>query len=78
MDKNKIADVFLADDDRVDGLAKVTGKAKFTAEFRPDGLVFGIFVCSTIARGAVKNMYLQEAKNAPGVIVRTQLRRLHR
>ena len=56
-----------ADDDRVDGLAKVTGKAKFTAEFRPDGLVYGVFVCSTIARGAIKHIHLQQAKFAPGV-----------
>lgn len=57
-----------ADEDRADGLAKVTGKAKFTAEHRPDGLVYGIFVNSSIARGAIRHMHLTEAKNAPGVI----------
>jgi xanthine dehydrogenase YagR molybdenum-binding subunit len=68
MDKNKISDAFLADDDRVDGLAKVTGKAKFTAEFKPAGLTHAVFVCSTIAKGAIKHMNIYEAKNAPGVI----------
>jgi xanthine dehydrogenase YagR molybdenum-binding subunit len=60
--------IFADDDDRVDGTAKVTGKARFTAEFRPTGLTYGVFVCSTIAHGTIKNMYLYEAKNAPGVI----------
>ncbi len=68
MDKNHFPNVWAAEDDRVDGLAKVTGKAKFSAEFRPEGLVHGVFVCSTIAKGAIKGMYLNEAKNAPGVI----------
>ena len=56
-----------ADEDRADGLAKVTGKARFTAEHRPDGLLYGVFVCSTIARGYIKNMDLYEARKAPGV-----------
>jgi xanthine dehydrogenase YagR molybdenum-binding subunit len=56
------------DDDRVDGMAKVTGKARFTAEFRPSGLVYGVFVCSTIAKGSVKSIYLVDAKKAAGVI----------
>ena len=68
MDKNNLSETFFAEDDRVDGLAKVTGKAKFTAEFKPTGLTHGVFVCSTIAKGAIKNMNLYAAKNAPGVI----------
>jgi xanthine dehydrogenase YagR molybdenum-binding subunit len=59
---------WFADDDRVDGMAKVTGKARFTAEFRLPNLAYGVFVCSTIAKGSISNMYLREAKNAPGVI----------
>jgi xanthine dehydrogenase YagR molybdenum-binding subunit len=55
-------------EDRADGIAKVTGRATFVAEHKIPGLVYGVFVCSTIARGAVKNMALYEAKNAPGVI----------
>ncbi len=69
MDKNNLYNIPpFADDDRVDGLAKVTGKAKFTAEHQLPGLVYGVFVCSTIAKGVIKNMYLAAAKNAAGVI----------
>jgi len=57
-----------ADDDRADGLAKVTGKAKFTAEHRLPGLVYGVYVTSTIARGYIRNMNLLDAKHAPGVL----------
>jgi xanthine dehydrogenase YagR molybdenum-binding subunit len=58
----------MADEDRADGLAKVTGKARFTAEHKIPGLVYGVLVGSTIAKGYIKNMILSEAKNAPGVI----------
>jgi xanthine dehydrogenase YagR molybdenum-binding subunit len=58
----------MADEDRADGLAKVTGKAKFSAEHKIPGLVYGVLVGSTIAKGAIKNMIVSEAKNAPGVI----------
>jgi len=59
---------WFADDDRVDGLAKVTGTARFTAEFKLAGLAYGVFVNSTIAKGSISSIYLNEAKNAPGVI----------
>jgi xanthine dehydrogenase YagR molybdenum-binding subunit len=69
MDKNLLNELtMLPDDDRVDGWAKVTGKARFTAEHKPEGMVYGVFVGSTIAKGYIKNMYLFDAKNAPGVI----------
>lgn len=56
------------DDDRADGLAKVTGKATFTAEHKITGLLYGVFVCSTIAKGSIKNMFINDAKKAPGVL----------
>ena len=68
MDKKNLSETFFADDDRVDGLAKVTGKATFSAEFKPAGLTHGVFVCSTIAKGAIKQLNIYEAKKAPGVI----------
>ncbi len=68
MDKNNFSETFFADDDRVDGLAKVTGKATFSAEFKPAGLTHAVFVCSTIAKGAIRHLNIYEAKNAPGVI----------
>lgn len=55
-------------DNRADGRAKVTGRALFSAEHKIEGLVYGVLVGSTIAKGYIKNMVLHEAKNAPGVI----------
>lgn len=68
MDKEFFFDKTAADEDRADGIAKVTGKARFTAEHKIPGLAFGVIVSSTIARGYIKSMNLYEAKNAPGVI----------
>ncbi|HEX4876897.1 MAG TPA: xanthine dehydrogenase family protein molybdopterin-binding subunit, partial [Chitinophagaceae bacterium] len=63
MDNN----IFL-EDDRVDGIDKVTGRAKYTADQRIENIAYGVFVTSTIARGAVKNLLVAEAKNSPGVL----------
>lgn len=46
---------------RVDGRAKVTGKAKYTAEFNVPGLTHGVVVSSTIARGRIKKIDTSEA-----------------
>lgn len=55
-------------DDRVDGVDKVTGRAKYTADQRIENIAYGVFVTSTIARGAIKNLLTAEAKNSPGVL----------
>lgn len=68
MDQEKIFTPFADEDDRVDGIDKVTGRAKYTADHHPENMVYGVFVTSTIARGAIKNFKLNEAKDAPGVI----------
>ncbi len=57
-----------ADDDRADGFAKVTGKAKFSAEHEINGLLYGVFVCSTIAKGNIQNIIFSEAKKVSGVL----------
>lgn len=68
MDKDlTITETWFADD-RVDGVDKVTGKARYAAEHQPDKLVYAVFVGSTIARGSIKNMMLADAKRAPGVL----------
>jgi xanthine dehydrogenase YagR molybdenum-binding subunit len=68
MDKNlQITETYFADD-RVDGIDKVTGKATFAAEHQLANMAYAVFVCSTIAKGAIKNMVLAEAKKAPGVL----------
>jgi xanthine dehydrogenase YagR molybdenum-binding subunit len=59
---------FYIDEERADGLAKVTGTARFAAEHKLEGLVYGVFVCSSIAKGYIQNMVISSAKNAPGVL----------
>ncbi|MEG4058390.1 MULTISPECIES: xanthine dehydrogenase family protein molybdopterin-binding subunit [unclassified Microcoleus] len=53
---------------RVDGVAKVTGKAKYAAEFKVPNLAYGFIVTSTIAKGTIKAIDTAEASRAPGVI----------
>ena len=53
---------------RVDGRAKVTGAAKYSAEFPIPGLVYGSLVMSTVASGRVVRMDTAKAEQAPGVL----------
>ncbi len=53
---------------RVDGPAKVTGQARYTAEFRPFNLAFAALVTSTIPRGRISRLDIAEAERAPGVL----------
>lgn len=57
---------------RYDGVAKVTGTAKYAAEFRrpfaKKDMVYAFVVQSTIANGTVKAMDTKAAERAPGVI----------
>jgi xanthine dehydrogenase YagR molybdenum-binding subunit len=53
---------------RVDGPAKVTGQAKYAAEFNVPGLAHGFVVSSTIAKGRIKSIDRTAALALPGVI----------
>lgn len=53
---------------RVDGPLKVTGKAKYAAEFDAEGLVYGYVINSTIAKGKIKEIDISEALKVEGVI----------
>src|SRR4051812_38440225 len=53
---------------RVDGQAKVTGEAKYAAEFAAPGLVHGWVVTSTIARGRITQIDTSAAFAVAGVI----------
>ncbi len=53
---------------RVDGPAKVTGLAKYAAEFSAPGLTHGYVVTSTIARGRITGFDSSAAEAVPGVI----------
>jgi xanthine dehydrogenase YagR molybdenum-binding subunit len=54
--------------DRIDGPAKVTGAARYSAEIQVPELAHGAFATSTIAAGRVTRIDDSEAKRAPGVI----------
>ncbi|HEY4283563.1 MAG TPA: xanthine dehydrogenase family protein molybdopterin-binding subunit, partial [Chthoniobacterales bacterium] len=53
---------------RVDGPAKVTGTAKYAAEFDRPKLAYGWLIQSTISRGRLTDLDISTAKSAPGVI----------
>jgi xanthine dehydrogenase YagR molybdenum-binding subunit len=53
---------------RVDGVLKVTGKAKYIAEWKFPQLAYGYLVHSTIAKGKIKAIDTSEAEKLPGVI----------
>jgi len=54
--------------DRVDGRAKVTGGARYAAEYNMDDLVHAVVVPSTIASGRIKSIDTTAALKAPGVL----------
>ena len=53
---------------RVDGPDKVTGAAKYSAEFTAPDLAHGYVVTSAIAKGRIKRIHTEAALAAPGVI----------
>ena len=53
---------------RVDGVAKVTGKAKYAAEFQVPNVAYGFIVTGTIAKGRITTIDTREAERAAGVI----------
>jgi xanthine dehydrogenase YagR molybdenum-binding subunit len=53
---------------RVDGRAKVTGEAKYAADFNSHGLAYAAVVTSTIAKGRIKRIDTSEALRVAGVI----------
>ena len=53
---------------RVDGPLKVTGKAKYAAEFEAEGLLYGYIINSAIAKGEIASIDSSEALKLEGVI----------
>jgi xanthine dehydrogenase YagR molybdenum-binding subunit len=53
---------------RVDGVAKVTGQAKYAAEFQIKDVAYGFIVQSAIAKGTIKTIDTSEAEKQSGVI----------
>ena len=56
------------EDERVDGVDKVTGKARYTAEHSLPNLAYAVFVTSNIAKGTIKNIDVSKAMAMPGVL----------
>jgi xanthine dehydrogenase YagR molybdenum-binding subunit len=55
-------------EDRVDGRAKVTGAAKYSAEFTHPNMAYGFLVGSAIAKGSISSLDTKAAERAPGVL----------
>ncbi|MDO3416933.1 xanthine dehydrogenase family protein molybdopterin-binding subunit [Hymenobacter sp. BT770] len=53
---------------RVDGRDKVTGKAKYSAEYALPGLTYGVLKTSDIAKGRIKSIDTTAAAKEPGVL----------
>ncbi|HLX30383.1 MAG TPA: xanthine dehydrogenase family protein molybdopterin-binding subunit [Casimicrobiaceae bacterium] len=55
--------------DRTDGPLKVTGGARYAAEFRLPDLCHAVMVLSTIAHGQIVDLDVTRAERAPGVLL---------
>jgi xanthine dehydrogenase YagR molybdenum-binding subunit len=53
---------------RVDGRLKVTGAARYAAEFQIKDVAYGVLVLSTVARGKITGINTTAAERAPGVL----------
>ncbi|HEV7819822.1 MAG TPA: xanthine dehydrogenase family protein molybdopterin-binding subunit, partial [Burkholderiales bacterium] len=53
---------------RIDGPVKVTGAAKYAAEFDTANLAYGYVVSSAIARGRIRKIDIDRALAVPGVL----------
>jgi len=53
---------------RVDGLAKVTGQARYAAEYKTEGLLHGVVVSSAIAKGRITAIDEAAARAVSGVV----------
>ena len=64
----QIAGLVGAGVDRVDGPAKVTGEARYPADFGFEELAYAVLVQSTIAAGRIRRIDTAPAEAAPGVL----------
>lgn len=55
--------------DRIDGPLKVTGKARYSAEFPMKKIAYAVPVGSEIANGRIRNIDTSTAEKAPGVLM---------
>ena len=55
--------------DRVDGPRKVTGRAKYAADFEPSGVTHAVMLQSTVANGRITRIETRTARAMPGVLL---------
>ena len=53
---------------RLDGILKVTGRARFAADHHPPGMMYAVLAVSSIARGRVTHLDVEAAGAHPGVV----------
>src|SRR5690606_18355670 len=53
---------------RIDGPAKVCGRARYTADHQFPGMVYAVPVPATVARGRVLRVHVAAAAAMPGVL----------
>jgi xanthine dehydrogenase YagR molybdenum-binding subunit len=53
---------------RVDGIAKVTGAARYAAEHKPENMLYGVVVSSAIAKGRIGSIDDRAARAVAGVV----------
>ncbi len=53
---------------RIDGIAKVTGKAAYSTDYPVKNLAYAVIFKSTIAAGTIRNIDTAAAEKAPGVL----------
>ena len=53
---------------RKDALEKVTGSAMYAPDFKPDGMLYGRMLGSTVAHGYIKKIDTSKAEALPGVM----------
>lgn len=54
--------------DRVDGRMKVTGAARYSAEYPLANMAYAVLVGSTVAKGTIRSIDSKAAERAPGVL----------
>ena len=52
---------------RLDGIAKSTGAAKYNSDLKPEGMLFGALLTSPHAHAKVKSIDTSAAEKLPGV-----------
>lgn len=53
---------------RVDGPLKVTGRATYGSDYKPNGLAYGYLLVSTVANATIRAMHVSTAQSSPGVL----------